>query len=214
MRRSTRATCSRAIGSAASPAAAPCRSPSCPTCCSRPSAACGRACETAAKDKPLVPINIDCEQEQRIRARPEMVDIPTIVDFIVHTAFEQGASDIHVEPVEDSTVVRVRIDGMLHEECRMPMRAASGDHVADQGSGRDGRGRAPAAAGRAHQCADPPHAARHPRLELAHRPRREDRHAPARREGACARRRSSSACATACCGCCSTRSPRRTASSC
>ncbi len=105
--------------------------------------------EVPGKDKPLVPINIDWEQEQRIRARPETMDVPTIVDFIVHTAFEQGASDIHVEPVEDSTVIRIRIDGILHEECRMAatlhpaitsrIKVLAGMDVAERRRPQDGR---------------------------------------------------------------------------
>ncbi len=105
--------------------------------------------QTEGKNKPLVPIDINWEQEQRIRARPEAADIPTIVDFIVHTAFEQGASDIHVEPVEDTTVVRLRIDGILHEECRMPtslhpaitsrIKVLAGMDVAERRRPQDGR---------------------------------------------------------------------------
>ncbi|MGI4795195.1 MAG: GspE/PulE family protein [Janthinobacterium lividum] len=105
--------------------------------------------QSQAKDKPLIPINIDWEQEQRIRARPETADIPTIVDFIVHTAFEQGASDIHVEPVEDITVIRLRIDGILHEECRMAatlhpaitsrIKVLAGMDVAERRRPQDGR---------------------------------------------------------------------------
>ena len=71
--------------------------------------------------KPLVPIDITWEQEQRIRDKVESCDIPLLVDYLVHRAYEQDASDIHIEPGEDGTVVRVRIDGMLHEECRVPL---------------------------------------------------------------------------------------------
>ncbi|MBV9736197.1 MAG: Flp pilus assembly complex ATPase component TadA [Acidisphaera sp.] len=100
-------------------------------------------------DKPLVPIDISWEQEQRIRDTLETCDVPQIVDFVVHRAYEQGASDIHIEPVEDGTVVRTRIDGMLHEECRMPLalhpavtsriKVLAGMDVAERRRPQDGR---------------------------------------------------------------------------
>ena len=105
--------------------------------------------ELRETDRALIPIDINWEQEQRIRDRPEAVDIPTLVDFIVHTAYEQGASDIHIEPVEDGTVVRDRIDGILHEECRMPLalhpaltsriKVLAGMDVAERRRPQDGR---------------------------------------------------------------------------
>lgn len=35
-------------------------------------------------------------------------------------AMQTGASDIHIEPFEDDTVIRMRVDGMLHETTRVP----------------------------------------------------------------------------------------------
>ena len=105
--------------------------------------------ELRETEKPLIPIDINWEQEQRIRDRPEAADVPTIVDFIVHTADEQGASDIHIEPLEDGTAVRVRIDGILHEECRVPtvlhpaitsrIKVLAGMDVAERRRPQDGR---------------------------------------------------------------------------
>ncbi|MGI4976215.1 MAG: ATPase, T2SS/T4P/T4SS family, partial [Janthinobacterium lividum] len=105
--------------------------------------------ELRETDRALIPIDINWEQEQRIRDRPEAVDIPTLVDFIVHTAYEQGASDIHIEPAEDGTMVRDRIDGILHEECRMPLslhpaltsriKVLAGMDVAERRRPQDGR---------------------------------------------------------------------------
>ena len=81
-----------------------------------------RARSTIAEDeKTLVPIEITWQETQEIRERLATCEIPLIVDFIVHCSYEQGASDIHIEPVEDATIVRTRIDGILHEECRMPV---------------------------------------------------------------------------------------------
>jgi len=43
-----------------------------------------------------------------------------IVDWLLQYAFEQRASDIHVEPRRDSGNVRFRIDGVLHQVYQIP----------------------------------------------------------------------------------------------
>ncbi|WIM05756.1 MAG: GspE/PulE family protein [Candidatus Nitricoxidivorans perseverans] len=47
--------------------------------------------------------------------------IVLIVDWLWQYAFEQRASDIHVEPRRDLGVVRFRIDGVLHQVYQIPM---------------------------------------------------------------------------------------------
>jgi len=47
--------------------------------------------------------------------------IVTIVDWLWQYAFEQRASDIHVEPRRDIGIVRFRIDGVLHQVYQIPM---------------------------------------------------------------------------------------------
>ncbi len=47
--------------------------------------------------------------------------IVTIVDWLWQYAFEQRASDIHIEPRRDLGLVRFRIDGMLHQVYQIPM---------------------------------------------------------------------------------------------
>ena len=49
-----------------------------------------------------------------------------LVNSVIFQAAEDGASDIHWEPQEDSLVVRLRIDGVLHEVQRIPKRLAPG----------------------------------------------------------------------------------------
>ncbi|GAB2181585.1 GspE/PulE family protein [Denitratisoma sp. agr-D3] len=44
-----------------------------------------------------------------------------IVDWLWQYAFEQRASDIHVEPRRDFGVVRFRIDGVMHQVYQIPM---------------------------------------------------------------------------------------------
>ena len=49
-----------------------------------------------------------------------------LVNSVIFQAAEDGASDIHFEPQEDSLIVRYRIDGVLQEVQRIPKRMAAG----------------------------------------------------------------------------------------
>ncbi len=44
-----------------------------------------------------------------------------IVDWLWQYAFEQRASDIHIEPRRDLGIIRFRIDGILHQAYQIPM---------------------------------------------------------------------------------------------
>ncbi|MBI5037467.1 MAG: type II/IV secretion system protein [Candidatus Kerfeldbacteria bacterium] len=46
--------------------------------------------------------------------------ITRIVDTILHYAYENKASDVHIEPHEESVVIRFRIDGILHDVVTLP----------------------------------------------------------------------------------------------
>ena len=46
--------------------------------------------------------------------------IVNAVEYLLHYAFEQRASDIHLEPKRDDTMVRLRIDGVLHGIYKFP----------------------------------------------------------------------------------------------
>jgi general secretion pathway protein E len=47
--------------------------------------------------------------------------VVSAVEFLLRHAFEQRASDIHLEPKRDQAHVRLRIDGVLHTVYKMPM---------------------------------------------------------------------------------------------
>lgn len=47
--------------------------------------------------------------------------VVNIVDWLFQYAFEQRASDIHIEPRRDSGCVRLRIDGVLHTVYKFPI---------------------------------------------------------------------------------------------
>ncbi|MFI5038620.1 MAG: GspE/PulE family protein, partial [Solirubrobacterales bacterium] len=55
-------------------------------------------------------------------------DVPLVrlVNSVLFQAAEDGASDVHFEPQEDSLVVRFRVDGVLHEMQRIPKRLTPG----------------------------------------------------------------------------------------
>ncbi|MFA6386719.1 MAG: GspE/PulE family protein [Candidatus Paceibacterota bacterium] len=56
----------------------------------------------------------------------EDLPIVKIVDTLISHAILQGASDIHIEPCEESLVVRYRIDGILHDAMVLPKDTAPG----------------------------------------------------------------------------------------
>lgn len=43
-----------------------------------------------------------------------------LINSMFLRAMQTGASDIHIEPFEDDTIVRMRVDGVLHETTRVP----------------------------------------------------------------------------------------------
>lgn len=51
--------------------------------------------------------------------------IVNIVDWLLQYAFEQRASDIHIEPRREKTLLRFRIDGVLHLIYQMPAQVAA-----------------------------------------------------------------------------------------
>ena len=68
------------------------------------------------------------EEVDDLEAEDGISDAPLVrlVNSIIFQAAEDGASDVHFEPQEDSLAVRLRIDGVLHEVQRIPKRMAAG----------------------------------------------------------------------------------------
>ena len=60
-----------------------------------------------------------------IKKVAEDIPVVRIVDTLVKHAAIQGASDIHIEPMEEQVLVRYRIDGMLHDAIVLPKEAGS-----------------------------------------------------------------------------------------
>ena len=55
----------------------------------------------------------------------EGVPAVRIVDTLLRHANAQNASDIHIEPLEQSLLIRYRIDGILHDAMELPKQAAA-----------------------------------------------------------------------------------------
>jgi len=96
-----------------------------------------------------VVIEMNLERAEKVRETLETQGIPMIVDFILFSAHASGASDIHVEPTEQSLMIRNRVDGILHLEAAMPagmhaevtsrIKILSGMDVAEKRRPQDGR---------------------------------------------------------------------------
>jgi len=61
-----------------------------------------------------------------LKKMAEDLPIVRIVDTLLRHAIVQGASDIHIEPMETEVLVRYRIDGILHDAMTLPKAAAAG----------------------------------------------------------------------------------------
>ncbi len=61
-----------------------------------------------------------------LKKMAEDLPIVRIVDTLLRHAIVQGASDVHIEPMEDQVLVRYRIDGILHDAMTLPKAAAAG----------------------------------------------------------------------------------------
>ncbi|MDJ0852434.1 MAG: GspE/PulE family protein [Myxococcota bacterium] len=71
------------------------------------------------------------------------------VDYLLNYAYEQRASDIHLEPRQDDAIIRFRIDGILHEIETVPygvhgaitsrVKVMAGMNIAERRRPQDGR---------------------------------------------------------------------------
>ncbi len=64
--------------------------------------------------------------DSELKKMAEDLPIVRIVDTLLRHAIVQGASDIHIEPLETEVLVRYRIDGILHDAMTLPRAAAAG----------------------------------------------------------------------------------------
>lgn len=62
--------------------------------------------------------------EEELKKMAEDLPAVRIVDTLLRHAIIQGASDIHIEPLETELLIRYRIDGILHDAMTLPKYAA------------------------------------------------------------------------------------------
>src|SRR6185436_10458493 len=72
-----------------------------------------------------IEVNAVAENEERqaideLMREAEGRPIVRLANWLLHRAVEEGASDIHIEPQASDLVVRLRVDGLLREEQRLP----------------------------------------------------------------------------------------------
>lgn len=66
------------------------------------------------------------QSEEDLKKLADDLPVVKIVDTLLNHAIIQGASDIHIEPLDAQVVIRYRIDGILHDAMMLPKTAASG----------------------------------------------------------------------------------------
>ena len=99
-------------------------------------------------------LNVDLGNQEFLSAEAEELDpaaapVVRALDHILSYAFEQRASDIHFEPKRNATLVRLRIDGVLHDVHLIPrvvyqaiasrIKLLSGCNLAEKRRPQDGR---------------------------------------------------------------------------
>jgi len=71
--------------------------------------------QEAGKDDLMANLTQNMSQQTDLSAGSEGSSIIKLVDLIISQAVKDRASDIHIEPEQDITRIRFRIDGLLHE---------------------------------------------------------------------------------------------------
>jgi len=66
------------------------------------------------------------EGEDKLQKAAEELPIIKVVDTLLKHAILQGASDVHIEPLEKEVIVRYRVDGILHVVMSLPSSAGPG----------------------------------------------------------------------------------------
>lgn len=79
-----------------------------------------RASVVAAEAEASTTVDLgNLEQFFKIRDQHEVIDgtdrnVVSAVDFLLNYSFDQHASDIHIEPKRETSLIRFRIDGVMH----------------------------------------------------------------------------------------------------
>lgn len=65
------------------------------------------------------------QSEADLKKLAQDLPVVKIVDTLLKHAIIQGASDIHIEPMEEQLLIRYRIDGILHDTMTLPRSAGT-----------------------------------------------------------------------------------------
>ena len=76
--------------------------------------------EEAGSKCPASPTSSRCSSWAAQVAGGQRCHIVNIVDWLLQYAFDQRASDIHIEPRREKGLIRFRIDGVLHHVYELP----------------------------------------------------------------------------------------------
>jgi general secretion pathway protein E len=92
---------------------------------------------------------VELKSSDELAANQNDEHVVAAVDYLLNYAFEQRASDIHLEPRANDAVVRFRIDGILHEIEQVPLpvhgaitsriKVLAGMNIAERRRPQDGR---------------------------------------------------------------------------
>ena len=69
--------------------------------------------------------NEEQKSEKELKEMAEDLPVVKIVDTLISHAILQGASDVHIEPQENSLIVRYRIDGILRDAMTLPKNSSA-----------------------------------------------------------------------------------------
>lgn len=67
----------------------------------------------------------DTTREDSLRIHAKHEALSNLTDNLLSHALSQGATDVHIEPREDNTLVRYRLSGKLHDAMVLPAHAAA-----------------------------------------------------------------------------------------
>ncbi|MBC5806730.1 MAG: type II secretion system protein GspE [Candidatus Eremiobacter antarcticus] len=74
----------------------------------------------------LLPESTDVTDLETLRRLSDATPIISLVDSLFRSAIEERASDVHLEPMDDTIFVRFRLDGVLHQMRTLPRNILAG----------------------------------------------------------------------------------------
>ncbi len=102
-----------------------------------------------AQSEEMFSVDLSSSEEARLRELAAEAPIVSLLNSLITRALREGASDMHIEPVENKCRVRFRVDGVLHSEEYIPgamelpiitrIKILSGMDIAEKRRPQDGK---------------------------------------------------------------------------